>query len=126
MARYFFMFVLQAIVTAAAMAQETLTLEVEGRPYGAFTSLNRDREGAGTVTLTEGWVSPAFTGLWCPNLNVETGPGSYSFPTDIIHNARNVTERPCQLVWAISPVTIPKDVVVSHWATNTTPQAETG
>ncbi len=39
---------------------------------------------------------------------------SYSFPTDIIHNARNVTDQPCQLIWSISPVTIPKDVVVSH------------
>ncbi len=51
---------------------------------------------------------------------------SYSFPTDIIHNARNVTDQPCQLVWAISPVTIPKDVVVSHWAKDKTKSAEAG
>ena len=38
---------------------------------------------------------------------------SYSFPTDIIHNARNTTDRPCQLIWAISPIVIPRDVVVS-------------
>ncbi|MDJ0631270.1 MAG: XRE family transcriptional regulator [Rhodobacter sp.] len=41
---------------------------------------------------------------------------SYSFPTDIIHNARNVMDEPCQLVWSISPITIPKDVVVDFWA----------
>ncbi len=41
---------------------------------------------------------------------------SYSFPTDIIHNARNVTDEPCQLIWSISPITIPKDVVVDFWA----------
>ena len=38
---------------------------------------------------------------------------SYSFPTDIIHNARNTTDQPCQLVWAISPIVIPRDVVVT-------------
>ena len=38
---------------------------------------------------------------------------SYSFPTAIMHNARNNTDQPCQLIWAISPIVIPKDVVVS-------------
>ena len=37
---------------------------------------------------------------------------SYSFPTEIIHNARNRTDKPCRLVWAISPVVIPRDVVI--------------
>ena len=37
---------------------------------------------------------------------------SYSFPTTILHNARNVTDEACELIWSISPVTIPKDVVV--------------
>ncbi len=37
---------------------------------------------------------------------------SFSFPTEIIHNARNRTDRPARLVWAISPIVIPKDVVV--------------
>ncbi len=41
---------------------------------------------------------------------------SYSFPTEIIHNARNVTDQRCQLIWSISPVTIPKDVVVAFGA----------
>ena len=45
---------------------------------------------------------------------------SYSFPTSIIHNARNVSDQPCRLIWSISPVTIPKDVVVSE------PQAQAG
>lgn len=37
---------------------------------------------------------------------------SYSFPASIIHNAFNKTDRPCRLVWAVSPVIIPRDVVV--------------
>lgn len=37
---------------------------------------------------------------------------SYSFPARIIHNARNTTDQPCRLVWAVSPVVIPRDVVV--------------
>ncbi|MEM6665773.1 MAG: XRE family transcriptional regulator [Pseudomonadota bacterium] len=37
---------------------------------------------------------------------------SYSFPASIAHNARNTTDRPCKLVWAVSPVVIPRDVVV--------------
>ncbi len=41
---------------------------------------------------------------------------SYSFPTEIIHNARNITGAPCRLIWSISPITIPKDVVVDFWA----------
>lgn len=39
---------------------------------------------------------------------------SFSFPTQIIHNARNRTDRPTKLVWAISPIVIPKDVVVGQ------------
>ena len=38
---------------------------------------------------------------------------SFSFPTEIIHNARNRTDRPAKLIWAISPIVIPKDVVVA-------------
>lgn len=37
---------------------------------------------------------------------------SFSFPTEIVHNARNRTDSPCQLIWAIAPIVIPKDVVV--------------
>lgn len=37
---------------------------------------------------------------------------SYSFPARIMHNARNRSDRPCRLVWAVSPVIIPRDVVV--------------
>ena len=36
---------------------------------------------------------------------------SFSFPTEIIHNARNRTDRPAKLIWAISPIVIPRDVV---------------
>ncbi|NNE78718.1 MAG: helix-turn-helix transcriptional regulator [Silicimonas sp.] len=49
---------------------------------------------------------------------------SYSFPTSILHNAQNVTDNPCQLVWSISPAIIPKDVVVGHWAAKGTDKAE--
>jgi transcriptional regulator with XRE-family HTH domain len=38
---------------------------------------------------------------------------SFSFPTEIIHNARNRQDRPAKLIWAIAPIVIPKDVVVS-------------
>ena len=38
---------------------------------------------------------------------------SFSFPTEIIHNARNRTDRPAKLIWAIAPIVIPKDVVVT-------------
>ena len=37
---------------------------------------------------------------------------SFSFPTEIIHNAVNRTDRAAKLIWAISPIVIPKDVVV--------------
>lgn len=37
---------------------------------------------------------------------------SFSFPTEIIHNARNRTDKPARLIWAIAPIVIPKDVVV--------------
>lgn len=38
---------------------------------------------------------------------------SYSFPTEIIHNARNMTDRPAKMVWAMAPIVIPKDTVIS-------------
>jgi len=47
------------------------------------------------------------------SLDLEEGD-SFSFPTTITHNARNVTDQPCQLIWSISPVTIPRDVVISE------------
>lgn len=37
---------------------------------------------------------------------------SFSFPTEIIHNARNRTGKSAKLIWAIAPIVIPKDVVV--------------
>ena len=36
---------------------------------------------------------------------------SYSFDARIPHHARNRTDRVCRLIWAVSPVVIPKDVV---------------
>lgn len=39
---------------------------------------------------------------------------SYSFPTQIIHKAINVTDKPAQLIWAISPIVFPSDVVARH------------
>ena len=41
---------------------------------------------------------------------------SYSFPTQIIHKANNVTSQPAQLIWAISPIVFPSDVAVQHHA----------
>lgn len=35
---------------------------------------------------------------------------SYSFDARIPHHARNQTDRVCRLIWAVSPVVIPKDV----------------
>ena len=46
-------------------------------------------------------------------IDLEEGD-SFSFPTTITHNARNVTDEPCQLIWSISPVTTPRDVVISE------------
>ncbi|WP_299652678.1 helix-turn-helix domain-containing protein [uncultured Tateyamaria sp.] len=39
-------------------------------------------------------------------------PGdSYSFDARIPHHGRNRTDRVCRLIWAVSPVVIPKDVM---------------
>jgi transcriptional regulator with XRE-family HTH domain len=43
---------------------------------------------------------------------------SFSFPTDLLHNLWNRTDRPAQLVWAIAPIVIPKDVVVGSAQNN--------
>ncbi len=37
---------------------------------------------------------------------------SYSFDALIPHNVRNPSDRPCKLIWAVSPVVIPKDVAM--------------
>lgn len=44
---------------------------------------------------------------------LETGD-SYSFPTNIPHNLRNDTDVQCQLLWAISPIILPKNVVLEE------------
>ncbi|MEO1473297.1 MAG: XRE family transcriptional regulator [Pseudomonadota bacterium] len=54
---------------------------------------------------------------------------SFSFPTEILHNAINRTDRPAKLIWAISPIVIPKDVVVDPSGgdvTTPTKDAKTG
>jgi len=38
---------------------------------------------------------------------------SFSFPTEILHNAVNRSDRAAKLLWAISPIVIPSDVVAS-------------
>lgn len=43
---------------------------------------------------------------------------SYSFSAKIVHNARNRTDRLCRLIWAVSPVVIPKDVVIESKETD--------
>ena len=40
-------------------------------------------------------------------ITLRTGD-SYSFDARIAHHARNVSDTPCRLVWAVSPVVIPK------------------
>lgn len=37
---------------------------------------------------------------------------SYSFPAKIAHKATNVSDRPCKLLWASSPILFPKDVAI--------------
>ena len=49
---------------------------------------------------------------------------SYSFSAKILHNARNRTDRLCRLVWAVSPVVIPKDVVIEPEETTNGPKAK--
>ncbi len=39
---------------------------------------------------------------------------SYSFSASIPHHGRNLSNEVCKLVWAVSPVVIPKDVVVKE------------
>ena len=39
---------------------------------------------------------------------------SYSFSASIPHHGRNRSKKVCKLVWAVSPVVIPKDVVVKE------------
>lgn len=38
---------------------------------------------------------------------------SYSFDARIPHHARNRTDKVCRLIWAVSPVVIPKDVATN-------------
>ena len=51
---------------------------------------------------------------------------SFSFPTEIIHNARNRTDKPARLIWAIAPIVIPKDVVVGARTDENDQQGEGG
>ena len=50
---------------------------------------------------------------------------SYSFDASIPHHGRNVTDRVCKLIWAVSSVVIPKDIVYrENAAGNTKDKAE--
>jgi len=39
---------------------------------------------------------------------------SYSLPTHLIHKANNMTDQPAQLIWVISPIVFPNEVVINN------------
>ena len=59
-----FLAFLQAAASPAAVAE--LTVEADGRQWGAFARIVPPAEDAATVTLEDGWIDPAFLELWWP------------------------------------------------------------
>ena len=75
-----FLIFLQAAGAASAMAE--LTVEADGKQWGAFARLVQADDGSATVTLEDGWIEPAFLNLWWPEAETNTEtltPGSHAF-----------------------------------------------
>ena len=65
MARFLLILFMQ--LGAAHASVTSLTLQVEGTQWGAFTRLVQDRDGPATVTLEDGWIDRGFLALWWPD-----------------------------------------------------------
>ncbi len=75
-----FLFFLQ--VAGAPTAVADLTVESDGRQWGAFARLVQADDGSATVTLEDGWIDPAFLNLWWPEALTDAealAPGSHTF-----------------------------------------------
>ena len=62
---------LQLTMVSATLAQPSLSLEMDGKQQGVFTSLAQARDGPDTVTLEQGWVSFALLDAWSPGLTTD-------------------------------------------------------
>jgi hypothetical protein len=76
------LFLLLAQATGAQSGVAELTIEADGRQWGAFTRLVQADDGSATVTLEDGWIDPAFLQLWWPDEATDTEaltPGTHTF-----------------------------------------------
>ena len=71
---------MQAAGAPSAVAE--LTVEADGKQWGAFARLVQADDGSATVTLEDGWIEPAFLSLWWPEAETNAEaltPGSHAF-----------------------------------------------
>ena len=92
MARLTLLIMLNVLLASAGQAQPDLSLEVEGQQLGVFSNLVQDADAAGTVTLEQGWISPALLELWWPGLEVSLKQGENRFPDDCVGRRVEVTQ----------------------------------
>jgi hypothetical protein len=66
-----------------------LTVETDGRQWGAFARLVQADDGSATVTLEDGWIDPAFLQLWWPAADAAAlTAGSHTFDAGACHGRR--------------------------------------
>lgn len=53
---------------STSLAEQSLSLEMDGEQRGVFSGMTQARDGADTVTLENGWVDSAFFDAWSPGL----------------------------------------------------------
>ena len=85
----FFLVLLQAVGATKALAE--LTVEADGRQWGAFARLVQAEDGSPTVKLEDGWIEPAFLSLWWPETMTNADaltPGSHDFDEASCRGAR--------------------------------------
>ena len=71
---------MQAAGAPSAVAE--LTVEADGKQWGAFARLVQADDGSATVTLEDGWIEPGFLNLWWPEADTSgeaLTPGSHAF-----------------------------------------------
>lgn len=86
--------VLLVLVLQAAGAQSgvaDLTVETDGRQWGAFARLVQADDGSATVTLEDGWIDRTFLNLWWPEAGADTEsltPGTHEFDAEACDGRR--------------------------------------
>lgn len=79
---------------SSSLAEQSLSLEMDGEQHGVFSGMTQARDDADTVTLEQGWIASAFLDTWWPGLMAdgELQEGRHQFEGECIGRRLEVVQ----------------------------------